>query len=281
MRLFTLLVPLSISIPLWGFTTHTTQVADIETGTVPGEETLIFLSGGQVAKITQAEVKQLEQLRVAKEDGSWLHLTVDKDRYITVIDDAPAPYVKDVEEVSFKSAPEYFLTVISSPSAAQAIFNDARLKRKESQCYNRAHIWSYEWRVKHDIFSSKAWLFFTRKYIRKFNFEWWFHVSPALHVKENDKVFFRVTDKKYAHVPLKLKQWSDIFVKNRADCPVVNTYSEYANYPETGWCYTMKTSMYYYRPIDIEMLEKNGTQRQIWNSAEVRQAYKEAFDLDV
>ena len=82
---------------------------------------------------------------------------------------------------------------------------------------------------------------------------------------------------KYARGPLKLKQWTDIFMRDNADCPVVQKYSDHANYPESGSCFVMKSSMYYYQPVDLEEEELSGTVRNRWVPAEVSHAYQEAF----
>jgi hypothetical protein len=75
--------------------------------------------------------------------------------------------------------------------------------------------------------------------------------------------------------------WTDIFMRNNSDCPKVETYSEQANYPESNWCYIMESPMYYYQPVDLENLEKKGEIKNSWNPTEVRDAYKDAFDIDI
>src|SRR5690606_5817297 len=130
-----------------------------------------------------------------------------------------------------------------------------------------------------NLYSSKAWLFFTKKYIRKYKFEWWFHVAPMVHVVIDGEVKERVMDIKYARGPIKLKTWTDIFMRDRSDCPVVQKYSDHANYPESGTCFTMKSSMYYYQPIDLEKLERHQIEKNSWNAAEVQQAFMDALDV--
>jgi hypothetical protein len=164
---------------------------------------------------------------------------------------------------------------------ARQYFQEARYKSKESQCFNRAHVWSYEWFTKHQLLSNKTWIFFTRKYIRKFAFEWWFHVAPSVVVMENERPMHKVMDIKYGRQPLDLKRWTDIFMRNDAVCPIVKTYSDFANYPETGWCYTMRTSMFYYQPFDVEVLETWGTTKANWYEPEIKQAFKDALDEEL
>jgi hypothetical protein len=41
----------------------------------------------------------------------------------------------------------------------------------------------------------------------------------------------------------------------------------------------MKSSMYYYQPVDLEQKEVMGFEKTKWQETEVRQAYLEAFDI--
>lgn len=175
----------------------------------------------------------------------------------------------------------YFPTIISSEAKANEIFNQMVHKQKTSECFNRAHAWTYSLRKEQNIYSSKAWLFFTRKYIRRFDFPWWFHVAPMFHVSEGNQVVERVADKKYASKVLPMKKWTDIFMRNKMDCPLIENYSDYADYPETGWCYIMKTNMYYYQPIDIENFENDGVEKTSWNFFEVQQAFRDALEIEI
>jgi hypothetical protein len=279
--LFVIILTAFFSVSVFALTSFTTQVSDIDPGGRPSDDPLIFLSSGQVVKVIKNDHETLNRLHQALKESAWLIVTLDKDRRIIEIK-STSPPIKPMEGmIGLKSLLEYNPTIISSPTEALTIFNEARIKHKESQCYNRAHVWTYEWRAKRNIYTSKFWLFFTRKYIRKYNFEWWFHVAPVLHVQDGGKVWPRIADAKYAKSLLKLKHWTDIFMRNDAPCPVVNNYSDHANYPESGWCFVMKSSMYYYQPLDLENLERYGIEKHTWNATEVKQSYNEAFDIDL
>ncbi|HXH76239.1 MAG TPA: protein-glutamine glutaminase family protein [Bacteriovoracaceae bacterium] len=281
MRLFVGVLILMCSLPLWANTTLTTQVYDLDMGAQMDEETLVFLSGGQVARINLQDREMLDQLHEAKENKTWLQLTYNENNEVISASEIASP-IEAHRPSGMKSLMSFTPSVIDSPEAALLIFKAARINPKDSQCFNRAQIWTYEWRANNNLFTSKIWLFFTRKYIRKFAFKWWFHVAPYLHVMEAGQVYERVADLKYGKKgPMKVQQWTNIFLSNDSECPVVTSYSEQANYPETGWCYVMKSSMYYYQPIDLEVLDKDGKERNHWNPSEVRQAYKEAYDIDV
>lgn len=268
------------SLALCANTSIRALVSDIDRSLVPGEMTLIYLSDGRVARVLPNQEELISELYGARNERQWLDVTLDNERNVVSFTRAKAP-PKRPDGTTLKTQENFTPSVISSPEEAQAIFLSARTNHKDSQCYNRAHVWAYDWRIKNRLFTSKVWLFFTRKYIRKYNFDWWFHVSPYFLIQEDGRIKEWIADVKYAKSPIKLKQWTDIFLRNDADCPVVENYSEWANYPETGWCYTMKSSMYYYRPLDLEILEKEGVERNIWDPFEVRAAYKEAFDIDV
>lgn len=259
-----------------------TQVHDVDLGQ-NGDEHLVYLSTGQVARIMSDDHQTLDMVKEALKLKSWLSIALGKEREILSLRNIPAPTSETDQSFQSRFAREEILpyqpSILKNLDDARAVFYDARTSHKDSQCFNRAHIWTYEWRTKRNLYSSKAWIFFTRRYIRKYKFEWWFHVAPMVHVVEGDKVKERIMDIKYAKGPLKLKQWSNIFMRDSADCRVVETYSDYANYPESGSCFVMKSSMYYYQPVDLEQREILGTQKTRWSQAEVKHAYQEAFDI--
>jgi Glutaminase len=262
-------------------TTFQTQVKDIDHGDQLSDEILVLLSNGRVAKLSPIDPVRLKFLQDSKDRGDLIAITVDKGRVIQ--------NMKFLKEISTKTPGDFYQfsfgvyvpSVVPGINMARSLFMDARKNEKESQCYNRAHIWSYEWRLRHRIYSSKVWVYFTRKYIRKFNFEWWFHVAPFMLVNEEGQVHEHVMDIKYARGPIPVQRWTDIFLRNDAVCPVVEKYSDQANYPEANWCYLMKSSMYHYQPIDLENFERFGTERFVWSGPELRGAYLEAFDITI
>lgn len=103
-------------------------------------------------------------------------------------------------------------------------------------------------------------------------------MAPSVMVSENDAIKEKVMDVKYARGPLDLKRWTDIFMLNDASCPVVKTYSDYANYPESTWCFVMRSSMFYYQPFDLEVKESYETIKGNWFYAELKQAYFDALE---
>jgi hypothetical protein len=273
MGFLVLLFLLVISSSTLAFTEVTSAIYDIDYG-APGEEPLVLLTNGKVLRASLMQ-RSLIKLETAKSNRTLLRLVVDSSRTIHAFERLPYEHKKN--EVS-ETTRTYFASVLADMEEANRIFREARYKNKDSQCFNRAHVWSYEWFTKHQLFSSKTWIFFTRKYIRKFAFEWWFHVAPSSMVFEDGQARHKVMDVKYARTPLETKRWTDIFMRNDATCPLIKSYSEYANYPESGSCFVMRTSMFYYQPYDIEVLETWGNQRGNWLEDDLKQAFLDALD---
>lgn len=276
---FLFLLLLIISFPIMANTQLSTQIHDIDMGVQGNEEPLIFLTSGDVVRFKTWDKNILLQVREAIKKKTWFLITLNEKREILTLEEIPAPTTtSEVKMLPFADAP-YQPSYLKSMDQARAFFYEARTNPKESQCFNRAHVWAYDWRIKHQLYSSKAWLFFTRKYIRKYKFQWWFHVSPMVHVNINGDVKERIMDVKYARGPIKLKTWTDIFMRDYADCPVVEKYSDHANFPESGTCFVMKSSMYYYQPVDLEQRDLTGIEKSSWIEPEVKQAFSEAMDI--
>lgn len=281
MRLLLVIVISLLMNPLWADTQVSTQIHDIDMGSVT-EEPLIFLTTGQVVTLEKWDKSRLDSLREGMKKRSWFKITLNDNKQITQLEIIDAPFSRPQMLKRISNSPNFTPSILKNLDQARSFFNEARSDaRQVSECYNRAHVWTYEWRVNHQLYSSKVWLFFTRRFIRKYKFDWWFHVAPMVHVIVNGEVKERILDIKYAKGPTKLKTWTDIFLRDRADCPVVKKYSDQANHPESGSCFVMKSSMYYYQPVDLEQLELTGIERYLWTEAEVRNAYLDAFEIEL
>lgn len=282
MRLILCLFISILTTSVFASTVIETQIREIDFG-LNNEESLLFLTTGQVVSYPNPDSKTVQELREVALNKTWIRITInDKNEFMefTAIPSKDIPQIQNQKLFSWNNA-SYEPSILADLDEARSFFYDARHTepQKETQCFNRAHIWAYEWRTKRNLYSSKSWLFFTRKFIRKYKFEWWFHVAPMVHVIVDGQVKERVMDIKYAKGPLKLKQWTDIFMRDNANCPVVTKYSDHANYPESGSCFLMKSSMHYYQPIDLENAETFGYEKTMWNQLEVKEAYREAFDI--
>ncbi|MGE3610132.1 MAG: protein-glutamine glutaminase family protein [Bacteriovoracaceae bacterium] len=257
-----------------------TQIHSIQFGDFVPDIPLIYLSGGQILKLSKPDLNLLSKLQESLISKQWLRITLNKKKEIINIEKIKAPFSNHLKIQ--KSFSIFVPSVIDNFKIAQSYFNESKRPLKESQCYNRAHVWTHDWLIQHNLLSSKIFLFFTQKYIREFNFEWWFHVSPLVHVKnEQGEIKQRVMDIKYAKGPIKTKQWTDIFMKNDSSCPLVSSYSDQANNPESSYCYIMITNMYYYQPQDLEFFELSGVDKSYWIEDELKNAYLEAFNINL
>lgn len=274
-----LALSLLLSFPVFAQMTLETQVHEVDVTSEMGDYALVFLASGHVAKAELSRPEIIQELQRSKKDHDWFKFELDQDRVIQDVQAMAAPYNKEFAPQDAAFA-DYIPSIIPNLDEAKALFRDRRKPREgETQCFNRAMVWSYDWRLNKQVYSSKIWVFFTRKYVRQYNFEWWFHVAPMIHVNIDGKVKERVMDMKYSSAPRTSKEWTDIFLKDDYPCPTVTTYSDHANYPESGSCFIQKSSMYFYQPIDLEFLEKFGTRKDQWVLSDVKEAYREAFGL--
>ncbi len=166
------------------------------------------------------------------------------------------------------------VTRLSSYSDAQNImdkFNGDT--HKDSQCYNRATMWSYEAQVKSKIDLGKIWIFFTQKYISEYNYKWWFHIAPYTNVNENKYIL----DRGFTMVPYTVKNWKNIFVKSGASCPVIKDYRQYEDNQQTQDCYLIFSNQYYWQPYHLENLAKRGQAQKSYSSTDFRITYKDAL----
>jgi Glutaminase len=263
-------------------TTITTTIHDIDYGRDQSEEVLVFLSSGHVTKMGRDNKSFMKLIAMAKGGKQLLDVNWDKDRYITSLRRSEKK-VTPVDPKSFaplSTESTYVPTTVADIKTAQNYHAEGRRTTKEeTQCFNRAMIWTFEWWKNHSLKSNKILIFFTRNYIRRYNFEWWFHIAPYLHVMDNGKVVERAMDLKYTSRPLTFKQWTDVFMQKDPVCPFITKYSDYADHPYEGECYLYRTNMYTYQPADLEMLEAWGYKKDRWNYDEIRGAYLEAFDI--
>lgn len=267
-----------VSLPIIAATSVTTQVYDIDYGK-GNQETLILLNSGQVARVSSAKSDILSRLTNKSAKLQSFNFTLDDDRYILAIEEVDGPLMTPAVPAEKNMVNQtYIPTTVDSMATLKNYHKEARYNPKDSQCFNRAMVWSYEWWRNHSLKSNKILIFFTRTYIRRYNFEWWFHIAPYAHVMDNGKVVERVMDVKYNNGPRTFKQWTDTFMNKDPECPIITKFSEYADNPYTGDCYLIRTNMYTYQPADLQMNEAWGYVKDKFIMSEVRGAYLEAFD---
>ncbi len=258
--------------------TVTTQIREVDVGD-GNESVLVFLSNGGVAKL-QAHSDLISALQMASEKKTLVKVTLNDEREVLSVQSQRKLVQGEIEQHSL--APRaYSPSTIPTYEKALSIFKGMNRKsNEESQCYNRAHVWSYEMYNDHHVRAMKIFVFFTKKYIRRYNFEWWFHVSPYVMVNEEGQSVERVMDFKYTRRPLLMKEWTDVFTSNNAKCKDIEKYTDYEYNRESSsseWCMLLRSSAYYYQPLDLEKLDKNGQGKDFWVDWEVSNAYREAF----
>jgi hypothetical protein len=257
-------------------------VAQIDYPAQLGEETLIYMSNGQVLKIAPQDLSLTQKLEVALEQDLILEIGFNDKRQIISVATVAVKQEPLIDLSTEKSA--FRPSIIESYDKTVELYKNMRRgSLEDSQCYNRAHVWAYDWKKKLDINSMKVWIYFTRKYIRAYNFEWWFHVSPFLYVREDNAIVERIMDYKFTYAPLGLQDWINRFMKNKVHCPVIMTYSDYKKEADEDWCYIMKTNMFYYQPLDMYNLEKIGDEarKTFFKDWEVRNAYRQAYGIRI
>jgi len=269
------LVTSLLSLPLLATTQISSGIYDIDLAKDQQKVHLILLDTGQVAKIPSGKSLLLNNLLNEQPDRNIYNFILDDERFII----EAIPFSKKaIPSKSNKSIMTYVPTTIASMDVAKKYFREARYNPKDSQCFNRAMVWTYEWWRKHSLKSNKLLIFFTRTYIRRYNFEWWFHISPYVHVMDEEKVVERVMDVKYTRGPIEFRRWTNIFTNRDPECPVITKFSDYADNPYTGDCYIQRTNMYTYQPADLQMNEAWNYVKDKFVMPEVKQAYLEAFD---
>lgn len=252
--------------------THEATISSIDYARNSGEEHLLYLSDGHVVRLQ--DQKDLQDFERLKKENKIIRFNIDKSRKIRSY--KILRIQKTFKGDAFIS--EYQPSVLSSHNEAVNIFQS--MKRgwsSNSQCYNRAHVWVYEAKNNYSLNAMKVFMFYTRKYIRQYNFEWWFHVAPFSYIQEGESTVEKVLDPRFTRGPLVMKSWTDIFMKNKVVCPTITKYTQYSNNQEAEYCYLYKTSMYYVQPLDLENLENRGTTKTSFYNWEVNRAYRQGF----
>lgn len=240
-------------------------------------ERLLVLSGsdGRIYKTNKSE----ENLKYFKSFvGQIVKLTFSenaKELFINKIERANSsevdPSVMDLNHFQYNQLREFAPTDLQSIEVATDIFkgmlNDG--DRRRSQCFKRAHMWSYDMWSKMGISSQKIFIFYTQRYIQLEDFEWWFHVAPVVVVKGEDYVL----DGTFMTKPITVREWQNYFIKSeKLNCPVAGNYDEYTKNQWNRLCFLMKVPMYFFSPLDIENRDTKNIPRNHWVLGELQDA---------
>jgi hypothetical protein len=169
-------------------------------------------------------------------------------------------------------------TILPSLDEAKITFNRLNSSyHRESQCFNRAHVWASEEFKTNGLKSMKVFLFFTASYITRHRFNWWFHVAPLVKAMHDGRVTSRVLDFRYADRPLTVKEWTDTFFMSSRPCLVTDKFSDYDVNPQTEDCYLITTNMYFWQPKDIAQRDTDGIEKENFATGSLQSAYGQAF----
>lgn len=261
-----------------GAETVRTRISSLDLPLNPMKPVLVLMiQDGRVGKLKSEQYGMIRIMEEASDAGQTLELTLDSKRYITSVKKIQVESQEDSPLLFFEE-PVYQPTVVSDLGLAMEYFKGLNpYYRRRSQCFNRAHIWSYELNTQRKVLSMKVFLFFTRKYIREYDWAWWFHVSPYLLVQNNDQIEERVIDYMFMKGPTPMREWTDYFMKSKTECPAVARYSDYENHEEESYCYLIKAPMYDWTPRDLERKEQQGLYKTGFIESEVNEAYRQGF----
>jgi hypothetical protein len=265
-----ILVMLLLSSPLVFGSSFFGKVSNISWG-MNQEDHLLKLDSGRVIFIKNNKIEDFINLKMEV----YYKIFIDNNNYLKKLIPIYSKVIGLESQVDEYFMPKPFEpTILKESQQAKNIFLRMRRNYKNSgQCFNRAHIWSFEEFKKYKTKLQKVFLFFTDRYIRLYRFHWWFHVAPLTYVG----TLPRVLDRRYATGPLHLKSWSDFFMKSKRSCPLINNYSDYSLNQQSQHCFLMKSSMYQIIPRDLEKLELYGEGKEYFTKNDLDKAYKDAF----
>jgi len=274
---------LMFSVSAISATQITSQIHEIDFGNHLGDEVLVFLKSGDVARMKSFDLEKIEELRSSKSNNDWFTFSLSEDRFIEKIEPADGPLISSEKELALEEI-NYTPTTVANMKTATEYIREARSRVERegtTQCFNRAMVWSYEWWKNHSLRSMKMFIFWPKEYVRKYGFKWWFHVTPYVHVLDSDGVVKeRALDVKWISRPTSMQDWADYHSSKDVKCRVVEKYSDYADNPfYSDRCYFIRANMYTWQPADLEMNEAWGYIKKAFNMDEVRAAYLEAFNI--
>ena len=253
----------------------TTRVYSVDYSKNAKQPHLIQFENGRVGFLSTNDKSSAFSLEESKKRGEWLDVELDKNGNFLGAGVIPSP--KNSEFQDPEPVPEpvsYEPTNLGSSQEATTIFRRMnRRHQRDSQCYNRAHVWAYEEWKRTGLKSMKLFMFFTRSYIRKYRYKWWFHVTPLTYVNG----VAMTMDRTFMRGPVQIKTWTDNFIYSKRNCPIVYKYSDYRNNQESEHCYLHPATMYYWQPRDLENNERTGFEKTSFIKREVDWAYYEAF----
>ncbi len=174
----------------------------------------------------------------------------------------------------------------SSEEEAQALMDSiAKIDvRGASECYWRAHYWSYSLWKNYDVKSKKVFIFFSSKYrsLSKKHI-WGFHVAPTVNVNGQERVLDPVFNPSYKTASgessnriLNISDWSKQFVDTKRECKYVDSYEEFKKRDASGeneHCYLMTVPMFYWNVLNLD----SGSDNRLfdtWDAGQLKSSCK-------
>lgn len=269
-----------------------TQIHDILEPAKGEDEYIILATDGNVYDIDANDTELVDMAYDALESKSIITIDLNNLSIVKGIMDKKKG-IKDIQFIS-KEIPEFAPLTLDAPatvrdplhnftvseltsmSDANLYFSRMKTQTKwRSQCYNRAHVWSYELNTDYRINSGKMWIFFSAKYIKDYDYKWWFHVAPYVEVASEAEPV--VLDREFSRRPQRLTEWKNVYMKNNARCLETQNYTTYEDNKWNEWCFLIKSSMYYWQPYNLENLDKERTVKRGFVISELKRAYSNAM----
>lgn len=266
-------------LPLSGFSKTFTSIIHYIDESSDGSPHLLMLEGGDVIFLNDIKSEFLEGLKRSKNSNVTLEIEADDKNNFISVRTLKKKTIYSNAFLNMENAPQvnssYEPTLLNSINDASQVFRRMRRDYQgESQCYNRAHIWTWEEFNRSQLKSKKYFLFFTSRYIRTYRYNWWFHVTPAVSI---NGVGDRMLDRRYTLEIKSIKDWTDKFIYSKRSCPIVFKYNDYFNNQFAEHCYLIPVSMYFWQPRDIERRDRLGIEKSSFIKSEIGHAYWEAF----
>lgn len=244
------------------------------------EPHFVRFDNGRVSFVLPDKTALLRTLDLSRERKEFLEVQVDRNNNLTAIRSIPTKqtFIGNDGEMWIKNVNSYKPSVLKNTNDALKIFKNMRKSySRNGECYNRAHIWAYEEFQRSKLNSMKVFMFFTERYIRKYKYHWWFHVTPMTYVKTLKSP--RTLDRRYSSGPRQTKTWSDIFIRSKRSCRVVTKYDDFWLNQEKEDCYHIQSSMYYVIPRDLEKRDITGLEKAEFHEKEIIRAYRNGFNI--
>ncbi len=156
----------------------------------------------------------------------------------------------------------YQLTDVGNEADVNAIYDELRtdlLNNPKNNCYERAHVWSYQMQQSRQIQSGKIFLFYAYGPGGSWNFNemgWWFHVAPYVISGNQEFVMEKMFD---LNTPLRMQDWLKKQTGgkvckelNGTEFDLLDSIPRKYSMPSTqAPCYYRKAPMTYHLPINV------------------------------